>query len=130
MLKLLISLLLSLNILFATTLTQQNQEVMKKQFEDLSKDTITKMLDNYKDKENITFNDNIVEITSFKIKESFDLNNVEEINFLIDNKNRILFVINTNNRFIYFTDFMIYQKILFVKMKLKIENYLKNTFNK
>lgn len=130
MLKLLISLLLSLNILFATTLTQQNQEVMKKQFEDLSKDTITKMLDNYKDKENITFNDNIVEITSFKIKESFDLNNVEEINFFIDNKNRILFVINTNNRFIYFTDFMIYQKILFVKMKLKIENYLKNTFNK
>ena len=119
MLKLLISLLLSLNILFATTLTQQNQEVMKKQFEDLSKDTITKMLDNYKDKENITFNDNIVEITSFKIKESFDLYN-----------NIILFVINTNNRFIYFTDFMMYQKILFVKMKLKIENYLKNTFNK
>lgn len=128
MLKLLTSLLLSLNILFATTLTQ-NQEVMKKQFEDLSKDTITKMLDNYKDKENITFNDNIVEITSFKIKESFDLNNVEEINFFIDNKNRILFVININNRFIYFTDFMIYQKILFVKMKLKIENHFHNIFN-
>ncbi len=128
MLKLLTSLLLSLNILFATTLTQ-NQEVMKKQFEDLSKDTITKMLDNYKDKENITFNDNIVEITSFKIKESFDLSNVEEINFFIDKKNRILFVINTNNRFIYFTDFMIYQKILFVKMKLKIENHFHNIFN-
>ncbi len=128
MLKLLTSLLLSLNILFATTLTQ-NQEVMKKQFEDLSKDTITKMLDNYKDKENIIFNDNVVEITSFKIKESFDLNNVEEINFFIDNKNRILFVININNRFIYFTDFMIYQKILFVKMKLKIENHFHNIFN-
>ena len=83
MLKLLTSLLLSLNILFATTLIQ-NKEVMKKQFEDLSKDTITKMLDNYKEKENITFNDNIVEITSFKIKESFDLNNVEDINFIID----------------------------------------------
>lgn len=129
MLKLLTSLLLSLNILFATTLIQ-NKEVMKKQFEDLSKDTITKMLDNYKEKENITFNDNIVEITSFKIKESFDLNNVEDINFIIDHKNRILFVINTDSRFIYFTDFMIYQKIIFVKIKLKIENYLNNTFYK
>lgn len=122
--------LLIISLLFCSLFGSEN--LRKMEMEMVFKENITNMLDNYKKvekAETVIFNNNIMNIGAFGITESYDLNNIDSIEFVNDNKNRLLFIITSDNKFFYFTSMIVYEKIMFQKFKLLLIKKYNNLWN-